>query len=148
MLTALLWLGIVVQQGHVKPVKGGRMVKGKQLYSSLSGDLSSLTPTQYAVNSGHCHLQELLEFTDDQIQDVLYLRRIVAARAHDLEKQRHEATARMLSQASIKQHPSDHLAESQASSQELKLIGMEEYKLHGTATDALANGVSHRAALI
>ena len=91
-------------------------------------------------------LQELLEFTDAQIQDVLYLRRIVAARAHDLEKQRHEATARMLSQASMKQHPSDHLAESKASSQELKLIGMEEYKLHGIATDALANGVSHRAA--
>ncbi|DBA88714.1 TPA: hypothetical protein ACH3X2_004813 [Trebouxia sp. C0005] len=84
---------------------------------------------------------ELLEFTDAQIQDVLYLRRIVAARAHDLEKQRHEATARMLSQASMKQHPSDHLAESKASSQELKLIGMEEYKLHGIATDALANGI-------
>jgi hypothetical protein len=87
-------------------------------------------------------LQELLEFTDNQIQDVLYLRRIVAARAHDLEKQRHEATVRMLSQAAMKQHPSDHLAESKASSQELKLIGMEEYKLHGIATDALANGVS------
>lgn len=84
---------------------------------------------------------ELLEFTDDQTQDVLYLRRIVAARAHDLEKQRHEATARMLCQASMKQHPSDHLAESKASSQELKLIGMEEYKLHGMSTDALANGI-------
>lgn len=83
-----------------------------------------------------------MEFTDDQTQDVLYLRRIVAARAHDLEKQRHEATARMLCQASMKQHPSDHLAESKASSQELKLIGMEEYKVHGIATDALANGVS------
>ncbi len=119
------------------------LVEGKQLHSAELRDLSSLTPAQYAVNSSHCLLQELLEFTDDQIQDVLYLRRIVAARAHDLEKQRHEATARMLSQASMKQHPSDHLAESKASSQELKLIGMEEYKLHGIATDALANGVSH-----
>ncbi|KAL0035734.1 hypothetical protein WJX77_000797 [Trebouxia sp. C0004] len=97
-----------------------------------------------AVRPSHLLLTqhlELLGFTDGQIQDVLYLRRIVAARAHDLEKQRHEATARMLAQASMKQHPSDHLAESKASSQELKLIGMEEYKLHGIATDALANGI-------
>ncbi len=72
----------------------------------------------------------------------MYLRRIVAARAHDLERQRHEASDRMLSQASSKQHPSDHLAASKDAAEKLKAIGIEEYKLHGIATDALFNGVS------
>ena len=65
----------------------------------------------------------------------------MAARAHDLEQQRHQASANMLSQAAVKQHPSDHLAASKAISEQLNLIGMDEYKLHGIATDALFNGV-------
>ena len=90
-------------------------------------------------------MQELLQFSGDQIQDSLYLRRIVAARAHDLEQQRHQASAHMLSQAAVKQHPSDHLAASKATSEQLNLIGMDEYKLHGIATDALFNGVCYGA---
>ena len=51
----------------------------------------------------------------------------------------------MLSQAAVKQHPSDHLAASKATSEQLNLIGMDEYKLHGIATDALFNGVCYGA---
>ena len=49
----------------------------------------------------------------------------------------------MLSHSSAKQHPSDHLANSKAASEKLSAIGIEEYKLHGIATDALFNGVCH-----
>lgn len=87
-------------------------------------------------------MQELLELSEDQIRDGLYIRRIAAARAAELEFQRREASAQMLAKSSTKQHPSDHLASAHAVAEKLKLIGVEEYKLHGIVTDALFNGVS------
>ena len=87
-------------------------------------------------------MQELLELSDDQIQDGLYIRRIAAARAAELEFQRRDASAQMLAKPSTKQHPSDHLANARAVAERMKLVGVEEYKLHGIVTDALFNGVS------
>ena len=87
-------------------------------------------------------MQELLQFTDTQLQDGLYLRRIAAARAAELARQRHAATHQLLAQSSSKQHPSDHLADSRNTSERLRVIGVEEYKLHGIVTDALFNGVN------
>ena len=78
----------------------------------------------------------------------MWLRSIVAARAHDLEQHRHEATAQVLSHRSAKQHRSDHLAASTAACERLNLIGVEEYRLHNVATDALLNGVCHPKTLV
>ena len=78
------------------------------------------------------------------MRDGLYIRRIAAARAAELELQRHEAAAQVLPTAtsSGRQHPSDHLANAHAVAEKMKIIGAEEYKLHGIVTDALFNGVS------
>ena len=86
-------------------------------------------------------MQELLELSHDQIRDGLYIRRIAAARAAELELQRREASAQMLPKSSGRQHPSDHLANARAVAEKLRVIGVEEYKLHGIVTDALFNGV-------
>ena len=91
------------------------------------------------------NMQELLELSPDQIRDGLYIRRIATARGAELEVQRREASAQMLPpQSSGRQHPSDHLANARAVADKLKVIGVEEYKLHGIVTDALFNGVSTR----
>lgn len=91
-------------------------------------------------------MQELLELSPDQIRDGLYIRRIAAARAAELEVQRREASAQMLPHASGgRQHPSDHLANARAVADKLQVTGVEEYKLHGIVTDALFNGVSIKA---
>ena len=89
-------------------------------------------------------LQDLLELSPDQIRDGLYIRRIAAARHAELEIQRREASAQMLPKSSGRQHPSDHLANARAVAEKLKVIGVEEYKLHGIVTDALFNGVRTR----
>lgn len=89
-------------------------------------------------------MQELLELSPDQIRDGLYIRRIAAARAAELEVQRREASAQMLPQSTGRQHPTDHLANARAVADKLKIIGVEEYKLHGIVTDALFNGVRIR----
>lgn len=86
-------------------------------------------------------LQELLDLSPDQIWDGLYIRRIAAARHAELEIQRREASAQMLPKSPGRQHPSDHLANARSVAEKLKVIGVEEYKLHGIVTDALFNGV-------
>lgn len=89
-------------------------------------------------------MQELLELSPDQVQDGLYIRRIAAARAAELQAQRREASALVMptSSSSGRQHPSDHLASAHAVAEKMKIIGAEEYKLHGIVMDALFNGVS------
>ena len=86
-------------------------------------------------------MQALLELSDDQIQDSLYIRRIVAARAAELELQQRQVCAQMAAKSASKQHPSDHLAAAREVADKMKLMGEEEYKLHGIVTDALFNGV-------
>lgn len=86
-------------------------------------------------------MQELLELSPDQVRDGLYIRRIAAARAAELQLQRREASAEVLPTSSGRQHPSDHLSSANAVAEKMKNIGAEEYKLHGIVTDALFNGV-------
>ncbi len=84
--------------------------------------------------------------SESQVQDLLYLHHLESARVAQLKTQREAAVDMLLgssnsTDAILKQHPSDSIIVSNDVANQLRRIGLEQYKLRGNVYDAFFHGV-------
>ncbi len=92
------------------------------------------------------HMQDLMMLSEGQIQDLLYLYHLENARVAQLKAQREAAVNKLMgnshsADAILKQHPSDSITVSNDVADQLRKIGLAQYKLRGIVYDAFFHGV-------
>ena len=92
------------------------------------------------------HMQDLMMLSEGHIQDLLYLYHLENARVAQLKAQREAAVNKLMgnshsADAILKQHPSDSIIVSNDVADQLRKIGLAQYKLRGIVYDAFFHGV-------
>ncbi len=92
------------------------------------------------------HMQDLMILSEGQVQDLLYLYHLENARVAQLKAQREAAVDKLMgnshsADAILKQHPSDSITVSNDVADQLRKIGLAQYKLRGIVYDAFFHGV-------
>jgi len=92
------------------------------------------------------HMQDLMMLSEGQVQDLLYLYHLENARVAQLKAQREAAVNKLIgnshsADAILKQHPSDSIIVSNDVADQLRKIGLAQYKLRGIVYDTFFHGV-------
>ncbi|KAL0031364.1 hypothetical protein WJX79_006461 [Trebouxia sp. C0005] len=99
------------------------------------------------LSTSFCTQQlELMMLSEGQVQDLLYLYQLENARVAQLKAQREAAVSKLMgnsqsADAILKQHPSDSITVSNDVADQLRKIGLAQYKLRGIVYDAFFHGV-------
>ena len=117
---------------------------------AIQGHCTAAASAALMLHSSHVcvAVQELMQLSEAQVQDALYLHQLEIARSVQLKAQREQAVVQLLGSSSssmsndiLKQHPSDSITLLNSVADELRQIGVEQYKLRGIVYDAFFHGV-------
>lgn len=83
-----------------------------------------------------------MDLTQDQVSDMLHLRRLVIGKLGQLARQRQGLVSRLHSDSTEDSHISDKLADLTTVTEQLQANGNEEYRTHMQLVSAMFRGVS------
>lgn len=109
--------------------------------------LNNSMSVEQDLSTSFCAQQlDLMMLSEGQVQDLLYLHHLENARVAQLTAQREAAVNKLMgnshsADAILKQHPSDSIIVSNDVADQLRKIGLAQYKLRGIVYDAFFHGV-------